>query len=225
MEGLNYLPEDMVVSVTDVTTTIFNTVVEAMQEAQAEAEEEKGRFFIPFFSGGCNDAFSVFGFLAFLLALLDLILEFGSEDTNRKRRETESHERYFPEDMFTTNRLRTNPDIVRASSACYSMYRGFLNALAATDHECAKRFLCEGAQEAASQGRLGSLIAAVASENAATLLRNTNITKYRDVVTGGLTGAGGGSCERAFSHCLTLPSVYRYPRVHMTDANEDFIPF
>ena len=35
------------------------------------------------FSSGCNDAFSVFGFLAFLLALLDLILELNM---NRKRR-------------------------------------------------------------------------------------------------------------------------------------------
>ena len=35
------------------------------------------------FSSGCNDAFSVFGGLAFLLALLDLILELNM---NRKRR-------------------------------------------------------------------------------------------------------------------------------------------
>lgn len=44
------------------------------------------RFIIPFFSGsgGCNDAFTGFGFLAFLLALLDLILEL--QDGNRRRR-------------------------------------------------------------------------------------------------------------------------------------------
>ena len=33
---------------------------------------------------GCNDAFSVFGFLAVLLALLDLLIELG-DDGRRKR--------------------------------------------------------------------------------------------------------------------------------------------
>ena len=37
------------------------------------------------FSSGCNDAFSVFGFLAFLLALLDLILELNMSKKRRKR--------------------------------------------------------------------------------------------------------------------------------------------
>ena len=38
------------------------------------------------FSSGCNDAFSVFGFLAFLLALLDLIMELNMMAAGRKRR-------------------------------------------------------------------------------------------------------------------------------------------
>ena len=46
------------------------------------------------FSSGCNDAFSVFGFLAFLLALLDLILELNM---NRRRRK-----RFSPNSMIET---------------------------------------------------------------------------------------------------------------------------
>ena len=38
------------------------------------------------FSSGCNDAFSVFGFLAFLLALLDLILELNMAKKRRRKR-------------------------------------------------------------------------------------------------------------------------------------------
>ena len=40
------------------------------------------------FSSGCNDAFSVFGFLAFLLALLDLIMELNATPApvGRKKR-------------------------------------------------------------------------------------------------------------------------------------------
>jgi hypothetical protein len=48
-----------------------------------------GRYF-----GGCNDAFSVFGFLAFLLALLDLVIELMNNNNSgrslRKPRRVDS---------------------------------------------------------------------------------------------------------------------------------------
>lgn len=51
--------------------------------------------------------------------------------------------------------------MLQATSASYSLLRGFLNALAADDAECAKRFLCEGAEEAAAAGPLGQVVATV----------------------------------------------------------------
>jgi hypothetical protein len=42
------------------------------------------------------------------------------------------------------------------------MLRGFLNAMDADDEDCAGKFLCEGAIEAAGRGELGMIIAEVA---------------------------------------------------------------
>lgn len=49
-----------------------------------------------------------------------------------------------------------------AASASYSLLRGFLNALASDDPECANKFMCEGAKEAAAAGPLGEVVARVA---------------------------------------------------------------
>ncbi|XP_066959482.1 uncharacterized protein [Macrobrachium rosenbergii] len=217
MEGLDYLPEDMLFSFSDVTGVLFNKVLGALQESQAEEDQAEGRFIIPFFSGsgGCNDAFSGFGFLAFLLALLDLILELSNDGARRLRRNAaDSPPASSPESIFLTNDLKTNPLMEEASAACYSMHRGFLNALAAADGECAKRFLCEGAHEAASQGRQGKMIASVASENAASWLLHENRTRYRDVAEGGFVAVKGRPCATSFSQCFSLPVTYRYPRVY-----------
>lgn len=217
-------------SFTDVTTAIFDKVVETVEDAQLLQDEDKveGRFIIPFFSwsGGCNDAFSGFGFLAFLLALLDLILELNNDAAGRRRRRdaASAFVGSSPERLFVTNGLKSDPEMEKASSACYSMYRGFLNALAATEEVCAKRFLCEGASEAASQGRLGRMIATVASENAVSWLMQENRTRYKDVGEGGFLGARGGQCGNTFSQCFSLPMVYQYPRVHTQDDPRDAIP-
>ncbi|CAL4106420.1 unnamed protein product, partial [Meganyctiphanes norvegica] len=112
--------------------------------------------------GGCNDAFSGFGFLAFLLALLDLILELQADadmggGTGRRRREASTA------DGGVINPWESSV-VQEAGVACYSMYRGYLNALAVEDDspDCAKRFLCEAAEEAAQAGQLGKMIANVA---------------------------------------------------------------
>lgn len=49
-----------------------------------------------------------------------------------------------------------------AASASYSLLRGYLNALATEDPGCASRFMCEAAEEAATAGPLGRVVAKVA---------------------------------------------------------------
>ncbi|XP_068223799.1 uncharacterized protein [Palaemon carinicauda] len=214
MEGLDYLPEDMAFSFSDVTKVLFDKMHNVLQETKAVEDQVEGRFIIPLFfgSGGCNDAFSGFGFLAFLLALLDLILELSNDMAGRRLRRASVDS--SSESIFLTNELKANPVMEKASVACYSMHRGFLNALAAVDGECAKRFLCEGAHEAASQGQLGKMIAAVASENAASWLIHENRTKYEDVGEGASAGVNGLPCSTSFSQCFNLPVTYRYPKVY-----------
>ncbi|XP_047488984.1 uncharacterized protein LOC125039225 [Penaeus chinensis] len=125
--------------------------------------------------GGCSDSFSVFGFLAFLLALLDLILEL--QGNRRKKRDARGVE----EDVNLKAECQSQDEIQQATSACYSLLRGFLNTLAAQDAECARRFLCEGAEEAASAGPVGEVIASVGSTNAGSWLEKVNSTLFQDV--------------------------------------------
>ncbi|KAK4293132.1 hypothetical protein Pmani_034147 [Petrolisthes manimaculis] len=61
--------------------------------------------------GGCTDSFSVFGFLAFLLALLDLILELQAMNTTtRRRRETQHNTLYYDPDETQHNTFDYDPD-------------------------------------------------------------------------------------------------------------------
>ncbi|XP_071522433.1 uncharacterized protein [Panulirus ornatus] len=214
MEGLDFLPEDMVLSFSDLTQLMVDKVTGTLQQSQTA---EEPRFIIPFFSGhgGCNDAFSGFGFLAFLLALLDLILELQDDGVTRKRRDLSG----WSEDASLMDLQESESP---GWSACYSMYRGFLNALATTDAACANRFLCEGSEEAAATGTLGQMIANVASINAATWLLRENSTRYKGAAEAGLVGAQGGLCSARFPHCSTLPPTYSYPRVYTGDPVRDF---
>ena len=95
------------------------------------------------FSSGCNDAFSVFGFLAFLLALLDLIMEMNGGA--RKKRDAMNH-----------------PEFREGALASYSMFRGFLNAMDAETPACSKLFICEAAVQASKRGQTGFLVAKAA---------------------------------------------------------------
>ncbi|XP_037794985.1 uncharacterized protein LOC119590388 [Penaeus monodon] len=218
MEGLNYVPEDMVFSFSDVTHVLAEKVKSTFQDPQPA---ESGRFIIPFFSGsgGCNDAFTGFGFLAFLLALLDLILEL--QDGNRRRRSVQEELSKDP-DIFMTLALESGPEAQGAAAACYSLYRGFLNTLATRDRECAQRFMCEAAEEAAASGPLGKMIATVASANAASWLKKENATLYKGVEEAGAAGAAGVACGMKYSQCFGLPPLYRYPRVYTGDPVRDY---
>ena len=95
------------------------------------------------FSSGCYDAFTVFAFLAFLLALLDLILELQMMRRRRRKREERDDEK-------------------NATLAANSILRGFLNTVDTKDEHCAKRFYCEGAQAAAKNGEIGRKMARIA---------------------------------------------------------------
>ena len=68
---------------------------------------------------GCDDPFAIFGFLAFLLALLQLLVDSGGEE--RKKRSTYqcSHEQA----------LKNSPELKEGVLGAYIMFQGFLNAV------------------------------------------------------------------------------------------------
>ena len=110
------------------------------------------------FSSGCNDAFSVFGFLAFLLALLDLIMELNMGDMaagggdagfKRRKRSVSNH----------------HPQMREGTLAAYSMFRGFLNAMDADSSDCSALFVCEAATQAGMRGSTGLSLAKAARYN------------------------------------------------------------
>jgi len=99
--------------------------------------------------GGCDDGFGVFGFLAFLLALLDLLLELGGD--GRKKRSIG--------DEGICDLPNPHPQVREGTLAALVMLRGFLNAVEPLDEansqECAALAICEASTEAA---RLGEVI-------------------------------------------------------------------
>ena len=106
------------------------------------------------FSTGCFDAFTVFAFLAFLLALLDLILELQGDA--RKKRSIDSSPNFQNENLEYKWMERN------ATLAAHSIFRGFLNTLDSADNSCAQLYFCEGAQAASKQGSVGKKIARIA---------------------------------------------------------------
>ena len=69
---------------------------------------------------GCDDPFAIFGFLAFLLALLQLLVDSGGGEERRKRSTNQcNHEEAF----------KTNPDVREGVLGAYIMLQGFLNSL------------------------------------------------------------------------------------------------
>ena len=67
---------------------------------------------------GCDDPFAIFGFLAFLLALLQLLVDSGSK---KKKRSTE--------DCQLVNRQGGSREVREGALAVYSMIQGFLNTM------------------------------------------------------------------------------------------------
>ena len=100
------------------------------------------------FSSGCNDNFAIFAFLAFLLTVLDLIMEM--QGMKRRRR-----------DLDTTQILHDETS-KNATVATYTLFRGFLNAVASDNDQCQMLFLCESGLETANYGKAATKIATLA---------------------------------------------------------------
>ena len=100
------------------------------------------------FSSGCNDNFAIFAFLAFLLTVLDLIMEMNG--MRRRRRDTDR-----------TQILHDETD-KNATVATYTLFRGFLNAVAADNDQCQMLFLCESGLETVPYGKTAVKIATLA---------------------------------------------------------------
>lgn len=192
-------------------TGVASTILQEIQNhLDGTSGSVQGRSYAGY--GGCTDSFSVFGFLAFLLALLDLILDLQANNADNNARHLRSAERERSNSQDPT--CQENAEMQQATSACYSLLRGFLNSLAAEDGECAKRFMCEGAEEAATAGPIGEVIANVASLNAGSWLSKVNTTKFSGVGDAGQNGAKLRGCAWRYSECYGLPSAYRYPAVY-----------
>lgn len=97
------------------------------------------------YSSGCNDDFAIFAFLAFLLTVLDLIMELQGGMMKRKKREIE---------------LKSDLTAKNSTLAAYSLFRGFLNAIDSDGDnlECATMFLCEAESEASKFGKIGKIL-------------------------------------------------------------------
>ena len=100
------------------------------------------------YSSGCQDNFAIFAFLAFLLAVLDFVMETQMMAGGGKRKKREVT---FPLDQ---NKLTKN-----ATLTSYSMFRGFMNAMATEDEQCKSLFMCESGREVKQYGPLAERIA------------------------------------------------------------------
>ena len=69
---------------------------------------------------GCDDPFAIFGFLAFLLALLQLLVDSEGGEERKKRSTYQcSHEQV----------LKNSPELKEGVLGAYIMFQGFLNAV------------------------------------------------------------------------------------------------
>ncbi|KAK8390740.1 hypothetical protein O3P69_010447 [Scylla paramamosain] len=214
MEEIDSLPEeDVVLPFAEVTQIFVDRVTDALQPP-AEPQMQP-RFFFGGYAG-CNDAFSVFGFLAFLLALFDLIMELQNNmNMTRSVRDVSAWEgrasEFLAEHLLPISSQENGEEPQQAAAACYSMLRGFLHGMTTTDAVCAEKFVCEGADAAAATGAFGQVIAKVVSRNAGGWLARGREAQYEGVSEAGLAGARGESCAEKYPACLEYPSFYSHP--------------
>ena len=95
------------------------------------------------FSSGCQDNFAIFAFLAFLLTVLDLVLEMQGGAGRKKREE---------DPTLSSSSMLNNVVGRNATLVTYSLFRGFLNSVDANHHHCKMKYICEGAEESLKYG-------------------------------------------------------------------------
>merc|ERR1712060_467837 len=150
---------------------------------------------------GCDDGFGVFGFLAFLLALLDLLLDLGG---SRRKRSAEG----------ICEAPQPHPQVREGTLAALSMLRGFLNALEPLEEtdsqECAALAMCEATSEAARGGEVGRVVAQAAGANAASWLSEVaKVGGENALKEAAEVGLAGQPCSLWM--CTERPSHYRHP--------------
>ena len=74
---------------------------------------------------GCDDPFAIFGFLAFLLALLQLLVDSGGEEGGMKKRSVNQ--------CTQEQAVQSSPQLREGVLGAYIMFQGFLNAVDAED--------------------------------------------------------------------------------------------
>ncbi|KAG0718197.1 hypothetical protein GWK47_052890 [Chionoecetes opilio] len=219
MEETDSLSEgDVVLPFAELTQMFVDHVTDALQppaESQVQPRFLSGGY------SGCNDSFSVFGFLAFLLALFDLIMELqddadaAADTTMRSARNLSAREGraadLLAEQLLPVSAQEHGEGSQQAAAACHSMLRGFLNGVTANDATCAERFLCEGAEEATAAGDFGQVVASIVSRNAAIWVARGRGDQYEGVGEAMQVGVRGESCADKYPKCLDYPSFYRQP--------------
>ena len=102
------------------------------------------------FSSGCQDNFAIFAFLAFLLTVLDLVLEMqgGAAGGGKRRKRSDLSQLSFI----------GNEDGRNATLVSYALFRGFMNSIDADSYHCKVKYICEGAEESLKYGHLAPKI-------------------------------------------------------------------
>lgn len=152
------------------------------------------------FSSGCTDNFAIFAFLAFLLTVLDLIMEM--QGMKRRKRETITSSIDYEQNQITKN----------ATVATYTLLRGFLNAEATENEDCRMLFFCESGSETASYGPVAKKIATLAGHKVMELLGS------QEVENALLEGLNKRPCSY---HCREMPESYRHPGQIITELKEE----
>ena len=95
--------------------------------------------------------------------------------------------------------------------ACYTLLRGFLNAMDAYDNDCSNFFTCEATKEASKLGKIGQVLAKVASSNAHFWLFELNGNSHNRTEEAGLHGCGTEDCQRKYP-CSRFHKTYKKPQ-------------
>jgi len=135
-----------------------------------------------------NDGLEVFGFLAFGLYLLNLVMNMKRR---KKRAGADQCGEEFDPDM--------EPDLVEGVLAFYNMFQGFLTVFYDEEESsCRSLAMCEAARDASKLGNVGKTVAKAASSNAAVWIHS----KYGIegiIAEAGELGSEGQDCEKLFT--------------------------